>query len=150
MIIYNYGIMKIHRMHIGIVILLSFYFNSCSMNEDNKYLGNYTLDVNSSKLGKFGGVDSVLDLKLTLKKDYTFHFSKSVPFIFKENGTWEIKRVSGIDIPSSTRCYFNYGGNNREDVLLPMDEECNKVYFEYPLPKGTQEDQVPFLCFRKI
>lgn len=115
-----------------------------------QYVGIYKIDITNSKLGQYEYIDSIRDLQLIIKADSSFEFSRDVPFIFNKNGTWKLKYTAPIDLPPFYRCSFNYGGNNREDDLLPIDENITGCYLKYPLSKGDQEQQVELLQFTRI
>jgi len=123
---------------------------SCSFFEKDRYVGEYELDLSASSLGKHESVDSVLDLKLSIRNDQTFRYSKNVVFVYAQSGTWELRKFSGIDIPTTYNCYFKFKGMAREDILLSMDGECNQVYFQRPMSRTDYKDQVELLVFRRI
>jgi len=123
---------------------------SCNMVTNKTYIGEYQIDLSNSRLGKYQYVDSVFDLKLSIRNDRTFRFSKDVVFVYAQTGKWEVRRFSGIDIPVSYRCYFKFEGMLREDVLLPMDDKCDRVYFNLPMSKTDQKDQVELLVFKRV
>lgn len=125
------------------------YLQSCTTIKVPKYVGEYQLDLINSKLGNYAIIDSIKDLKLTISKDSTFHFSKNAPFIFRQNGTWRMHRFEALDHPPKDECYFNYGGNNREDLLVPMDDGVLAFFFNFPLSKEDYE-QVQLLQFKRI
>lgn len=122
---------------------------SCSM-KNSKYIGTYEIDTSLSKLDKFDNIDSIRNLKLYVRKDKTFEFSMDPPFIYKRSGTWELRKAPLGDVSVSPKCLFIYGKNDREDVLLPYDENYDRVYFNSPMAKGSYENQVKFLCFRRV
>lgn len=139
------------RMNIIVTIILFVCIQSCkSIPIIPQYIGIYQIDLTHSKLGQYENVDSIQNLQLTIKADSTFEFSKDVPFIYSKNGTWKLEYIAPIDLPPFYRCSFNYGGNNREDDLLPIDENITGCYLKYPLSKGNQEQQVELLVFKRI
>lgn len=122
---------------------------SCTTTPVPQYAGVYQVDLTASKLGEYAKIDSIQDLKLTISKDSTFHFSKDVPFIFSQNGTWRLKYIEPIDLPPFYKCYFDFVGNPREEVLRPMDEDIKGCYFNSPVSKGNYT-QVELLCFKRV
>lgn len=139
------------RINIIITIMLFVCVQSCKSTPlIPQYVGIYKIDITNSKLGQYEYIDSIRDLQLIIKADSSFEFSRDVPFIFNKNGTWKLKYTAPIDLPPFYRCSFNYGGNNREDDLLPIDENITGCYLKYPLSKGDQEQQVELLQFTRI
>lgn len=139
------------RMNIIVTIILLVCMQSCkTILVIPQYVGVYQISLTKSKLGEYEHVDSIRNLQLIIKNDSTFEFSKDVPFIYRKSGTWRLEYTAPIDLPPFYRCSLNYGENNREDDLLPIDENITGCYLKYPLSKGDQEQQVELLQFTRI
>jgi hypothetical protein len=111
-----------------------------------QYVGVYQLDVTASKLGKY---DTIKDLKLTIKKDSTFEFSKDVPFIVSTRGTWEMKYVRPLDLPPSYDVRLFYSESHGSNALVPFDEGVFQFRIDYPPPKLSQQ-QAEVLNFKRV
>lgn len=134
------------------ILLVLFWLQSCSSPKGNPYLGVYKIDTEKSQLGKYSKIDSIINLQLIIKSNQTFEYSRDMPFVFCKKGKWNFRSFNSIDSPPVSYCYFNNGNDNREDVLLPLEELNGKytcVYFQYPLSKENEES-VSFLCFTRI
>ena len=129
----------------AILVLLCLLMLACR-DSPPQYVGVYQLDVNASKLGKY---DTIRDLKLTIKKDSTFEFSKDVPFIVSTRGTWEMKYVRPIDLPPSYDVRLFYSESLRSIALVPFDDGVFQFLINYPSPKDSQQ-QVELLNFKRV
>lgn len=129
----------------AILILLCLLMLACR-DSPPQYVGVYQLDVTASKLGKY---DTIRDLKLTIKKDSTFEFSKDVPFIVSTRGTWEMKFVWPIDVPPYYDVRLFYSESPASDQLVPFDYGVFQFRISSPSPKDSQQ-QAELLNFKRV
>lgn len=129
--------------------VLCMYMLSCTTTSSPQYVGVYQIDLVESKLGTYAMIDSIRDLKLFIRKDSTFYFSKDVPFVFQQSGVWKMHHFEAIDHPPKDECYLYYGEDNREDVLMPKDDGVVEFFINTPLSKENQT-QVELLHFKRI
>jgi len=143
------------RMNIIVTIILLVCMQSCkTILVIPQYVGVYQISLTKSKLGEYEHVDSIRNLQLIIKNDSTFEFSKDVPFIYSKSGTWKLEYTAPIDLPPFYKCYFDFIGNPREEVLRPMimvkDEEMIiECYFNSPVSKDAYK-QVELLVFKRV
>lgn len=126
------------------LFLPAVFFFSCS--NGDKYVGTYELDISKSNLSSYS-IDSgsYKGLQVQIKKNRTFKFSKDVPFINKQSGTWYVKGVKDL-LAETNYCMFNYGDNEGDDFV---QNGSDYIIMEQPVPK-TNQKQVILLHFDKI
>ncbi len=133
---------------IGLVIFIIYRVNYVSTTETNKAIknsiGTYQLDISKSILKGYTKDSLTLaTLKLFIKQDMTFTFSKSVAFIYDSCGTWEYEEDG---IYSYNRIIYKHGDKINNQFGEPFK---NEIEFKMPCPKRDKE-QVDLLVFKKI
>jgi hypothetical protein len=136
------------KIKIFLFAALCAYLQSCTTVKTPQYVGLYQLNLAASKLGKYAAIDSIQYLKLSIRDDSTFEFSRDVPFLLQK-GTWIMRHFEPIDHPPLDKCFLNYGEKHREDVVIPIDEGINEFFINSPVAKDSQE-QVEVLQFKRV
>lgn len=122
-------------------------FNEFRENRKDKLrsIGTYIFDFNCTNIDLVKS-DSLTfkNLKLTLKKDNKFYFTRKFPYINDSSGLW---KVEGFGVYDYITLYFENGTD------LQISECCGsnmEITMSYPLILNRGYSKFGNLCFKKI
>lgn len=128
------------------LLLILILFNGCDdakkkivLGHRNEFVGHYKINLKKSRLNGYQReLSSYENLTLALQSDSSFRFYPNVPFIFKNEGKWEM----GGD-GESVYEILNYLSGISDQTLM---DTTNAVFIKMPVPKDGMK-QVSLLYF---
>lgn len=138
-----------------IIILWTIQNKIYSKKATSSLIGTFVLDLERTDLGMYSdSIDDYKDLTIEFKKDKTFKFNKSVPFIADTIGTWEAR---GAGVEKWNYIYYDnwkakYAKGITGDQFSFIDEGDFVFYINSIIPRADQlrKSDVRVVYFKKI
>ena len=118
----------------------------------NKQIGEYILDVEKTKLGKYAQ-DSLLysNLKIVFREDSTFYMNMPVPFLYDTAGVW---LAEGDGFESWNRLYYNNRKYENHDIntgnQFTEPWTRDSVFYINGATSRTEMEAIQEIYFKKI